>query len=287
MIGIGDHTSNHGTGTPDEVLSFIHKLEYEYVDVASDVFPVYDVVHSHEEAVKTSRSLLEKYELKPAEYLPGALIVDGNKYSPVELDDAMLDKACVYFDKICAFAKKVGFTSIKAISGDILPELGFDHSVDRTIKSMTKLAKVAVDNGVAYNVEPSKHSEMFNTPQKANFMAQSIPNLTYTLDLLHYQEPGFSTDECLSLLLKYTHHVHARQTATGWGKCPFEFGEIDYDLMVKRMRGKSWSGIITIEWWASSPQIQAKMSAIDQGIVMRYELKKLIRKYYGDLMYRP
>ena len=284
MIGIAAHCRNHGDGTPDEVLSFIHKLEYRYIDIDSGIFPCEDAVASPAKAIERSKALLEKYELIPSEYLPGGLVIDSKSYRPVELSGESLDKACLYFDKICSYAKKVGFTSVKGVSGDYFNDIGFERSVERTVTSMTKLAQVAVDNGLAYNVEPSKHSRMFDTPQKAYDMARMIKNLTYTLDLLHYQESGYTTNECLSLLLEYTNHVHARQTATGWDKCPFEFGEIDYDMMIKRMRGMRWSGVITIEWWLSETQKLAKMSAIDQGIVMRYELKKLIKKYYADLL---
>ena len=251
MIGIGAHSKNHGSGTPDEVLGFIHKLDYEYVDVTSDTFSVERAVENPKAAAEESRALLEKYELNPSEYLPGPVKIDGKSYMPSMLESAMLNKACSYFDKVCSYAKKAGFTSIKGGAGDTLPELGYEKIRERTIKVLPRLVQVALDNGLAYNIEPSQHSEMFNTPQKALSMAEAVPGLTFTLDMLHYVSKGFSTDECLRLLLKYTNHVHARQSAHGYGKCPYEFGEVDYDMMIKRMRGMRWSGVLAIEWWVS------------------------------------
>jgi len=284
MIWIADHTRNHDTTTPDEMLHFIHKLDYEYVDVRADVFPAADAIISPKKAVEVSRGLLEKYNLTPSEYLPGALQVDGISYRPLELTGNKLDKACSYFDKICVYAKKVGFTCIRGGTGEMCDELGYEKSLELTTTSLTKIAQVAIDNGLAFNLKPSKHSRLLDTPQKAHDMAKNVPNLTYTLDLLHYVEPGFTTDECLRLLLQFTNHVNARQTAVGWGKCPIEYNEIDYDMMIRRMRGQHWSGVIAIEWKLMPSQAVAKMSAVEECIVMRYELKKLIRKYYADLL---
>ena len=52
------------------------------------------------------------------------------------------------------------------------------------------------------------------------------------------------------------------------------------------MRGARWDGVITMEFWLTEPERYGNMSPIDQTIVLRYQIKQLIRKYWADTVMR-
>ena len=82
-------------------------------------------------------------------------------------------------------------------------------------------------------------------------------------------------------LIPYAGHLHARQAKTGIGKCSFEQGEIDYDPIVRQLHAINWSGSIAMEFWNGPEQDALGINPIEQNILMKYELKQLINKYYG------
>ena len=280
MIKIACHSRNYGPDSAENTLSFINKLGYDYVNVDGEYTTHHsDAAHNPQQTAAGLCSLLEKYELTPVEYVGGHLSAGERVYSITALPANLYDEAYSYFDKICCFAKLAGFESIMATPGDPIANEDITVTFERAGLLTARLTAIAKDNGVALNIEPCQRS-ILNSPKKAFDMLEYAPDLRYTLDPLQYRVLGFSMEEILALL-PYTGHMHARQTAPGWNKCPIEFGDIDFDLIIKRLRGMRWNGTITTEFWLTPPEIEAKMHPVEQTILMRYELKRLIKKYYS------
>ncbi|NHN32166.1 sugar phosphate isomerase/epimerase family protein [Paenibacillus agricola] len=278
MIGLSCHSRNYGAGTPDEIFAFIQKLGYAYIDVDSvGTIPQHVVLANPQKAAQLTKELSEKHELQLAEYFLGAVAVDGASVDNSQTDPVR--RAAMYgnFARICSYAQLAGFRSIMGAAGTLNKQIGFDRSFETAAATLSQLVIIAAEHGISFHVEPSRAS-LLNVPSKAIEMAQAVDGLKYTLDFLHFQVNGYSQDETMDLL-KYTGHMHARQAAVGWAKCPFEHGEIDFDSIIKRLRGLKWDGIIAMEFWNGPDEDAAGMNAVEQTILMRYHLKGLIKKY--------
>ncbi|WP_186445868.1 sugar phosphate isomerase/epimerase family protein [Paenibacillus cremeus] len=279
MIKLSCHSRNYGPGTPDEIFSFIRKLGFEYIDVDSvGTIKQDDVLEAPDKLAQFTKELADKHQLKLAEFFMGGVLVDGQGIGPSVPDPQLRERMLANFNSICRFAGQAGFRSIMGSAGSLQQELGFDGSFEYTAQTLERMVSIAAEHGVAFHVEPSRTS-LLNTPSMALKMAQSVQGLKYTLDFLHFQINGVDQEETMQLLA-HTGHMHARQAAVGWPKCPFEHGEIDYDRIVKRLRGLRWDGIIAMEFWNGPEQEAEGMCPVEQTIVMRYHLKGLIKKYY-------
>ena len=274
MIRISCHSENFGKGSPDDVLSFIRKLGYDGVDIAARSFaPQERILDNPAETASWVKQMAEKHELRLEELFLGSVKVGSTYVSP---SDPAAQKAdySQNFRNICRFAKAAGFESVMGSGGESRDANSFNNAA----AAFNIMADIAEEEGVVLTVEPSRLS-LLNTPAAALEMVTQAPKLRYTLDLLHYQVNGFPQDESMKLL-PWTAHIHARQAAVGWLKCPYEFGEIDYDSLIKRLRGMRWDGAIGLEYWCGPAELADGINAVEQNILMRYELKQLIRKYY-------
>ena len=276
MIKISCHTENFGHGEPDKVLEFISSLGYEAIDVAARSFlPQARILANPDEAASWMKEIAAKHNLRLSELFLSAVEVNGNPVSPSD-PTAQQETHLQNLHKICRFAKAAGFSSIMGSAG----KAGDDAriSFENAAAAFALMCDIAEEEGVIFTVEPSRQS-LLNDPAIALEMVARVPKLRYTLDLLHYHVNGFAQEDSMKLL-PWTAHMHARQAAVEWGKCPYEFGEIDYDLLVKRLRGMRWEGTIAIEYWCGPVEFSEGISAVEQNILMRYELKKLIKKYF-------
>ncbi len=280
MIGLGCHSRNYGSGTPEAIFDFIMKLGFEYIDVdAVGTIRQADVLASPEKNAVLTRELSEKFKLKLAEYFMGEVLVEGKGVNPSQPDPGLRERMVSNFAVICRFARQAGFVSIMGAVGSFQPEIGYDRSFEHAATTLQMMTTVARDHGVAFHVEPNRHS-LLDSPQRALAMVKRVPELRFTVDFLHYQVNGFCQNETLELLA-YAGHMHARQAAVNWPKCPYEYGEIDYDAIIQRLVELRWNGVITLEFWNGPAEEAAGISPVDQTILMRYELKRLLRKYLG------
>jgi sugar phosphate isomerase/epimerase len=280
MIGLGCHSRNYGPGTPDEIFGLISKLEFEYIDVdAVGTIKQADVLERPQETGRLVKELAERHGLKLAEYFMGGVLVHGEGISPSHPKLQLRDEMYVNFDRVCKFAHEAGFTSIMGAAGVCQPEIGFELSFQYAADVLRRMVAIGNDHGIAFHVEPNRHS-LLDTPAKALQMAELVAGLKYTVDFLHYQVNGFPQSETMALL-RYAGHMHARQAAVDWPKCPFEHGEIDYDRIVKRLTGLNWNGVIAMEFWNGPAEAAAGMSPIEETILMRRHLKQLIKKYHN------
>jgi sugar phosphate isomerase/epimerase len=279
VIELGCHSDNFGISTPDDMFAFIRKLGFTHIDVAPrSIVPQCDIVAAPDEKAKWMKDLASKHDLRLSELFLGAVSVDGKGVSPSAGHAPGNEPMYASFEKICRFAEKAGFASIMGSAGSEMDGLGWQRSFDNAAATLARMCEIAESNGIFLNVEPSRLS-LLNTPKAALEMIACVPKLRYTLDFLHYEISGTPQRESMALL-PYARHLHARQACAGWGKCPVEFGEIDYDAIIKRLRGLDWSGVIAMEYWCTPDLLEAGILAVDQNILMRYELKRLIRKYY-------
>jgi len=278
MIHISCHSENFGIHPPDETFAFIKRLGFDRVDVASrSLIPQGRIIADAKKEARLMRDLADRHELVLDELFLGPVELAGQGVSP---ESAFASEE--YHDNfavICAFARDAGFASVMGAAGMVTKEIGETASFDNAAKTLARMADIAENAGIMLTVEPSRNS-LLSIPAVALEMAKRVPKLRYTLDLLHYQVNGHPQQESMKLL-PYTGHMHARQAAVGWIKCPYEYGEIDYDALMKRLRGMSWSGTICMEYWCGEAEKNTGISAIDQNILMRHEIKRLIKKYWG------
>lgn len=284
MVRISCHSRNYGPDTPERTLWLIKKLGFDFVTLDASTVPPQWALENVQNAAEKCRRLLSDNELAPVEYVLSDLSDGQQTVSATSYDPSRIEPVLSYFRTVCAFAGKSGFQSVMLVAGDEQPALGYEGSFDKAAQLFARLAAAAQENGVQLCVEPGQRS-ILNSPDRALRMIQAVPGLCYTLDPLQWQVHGYDTQQALRLL-PYTHHLHARQAATGWNKCPLEYGEIDYALILKRMRGARWDGVITMEFWLTEPERYGNMSPIDQTIVLRYQIKQLIRKYWADTVMR-
>ena len=280
MINLGCHSENFGILSPEDTFSFISRLGFRYIDVASrSLVPQESIIADPKGRSSFLRELSEANNLQLDELFLGAVEADGVMLQPAAGDEKLNEKAYRVFNIICAFAKLAGFQSVMGAPGSEVPALGYGRSFDNAAEVHKKMIKIAADNGLNYHVEPSRTS-LCNVPQKAIEMVQAAPGLRYTLDFLHYQINAVPQKESMELI-PYAGHMHARQAKTGIGKCRFEEGEIDYDSIVKRLSELNWAGSIVMEFWNNPEHTAAGINAVEQNIRMKYELKCLINKYCG------
>ncbi|MCU6791159.1 sugar phosphate isomerase/epimerase [Paenibacillus sp. WQ 127069] len=278
MIGLSCHSRNYGPGTPDEIFSFIKRLGYEYIDVDSvGTIRQGDVIENPKKQAQLVQELTAKYDLKLAEYFLGTVAVDGISVNNSQPDTVLRGKMLDNFARICAYAQMAGFRSIMGSAGALHKEVGYERSFDNAANTLRQMVAIAAEHSISFHVEPSRAS-LLNVPSQAMLMAQTVEGLKYTLDFLHFQVNGYDQKETMELL-NYTGHMHARQAAVGWPKCPFEHGEIDFDAIIKRLRGLRWQGIIAMEFWNGPEEEAAGMNPVEQTLLMRYHLKGLIKKY--------
>jgi len=280
MINLSCHSENFGVLPPEGTFSFISRLGFRSIDLASrSLAPQESIVADPEGLAAYFRGLSEAYKLKLDELFLGAVEVSGVAVEPACGNGRLNEKAYLVFNSICVFAKSAGFQSRMGSPGSEVPALGYDPSFDNAAELHRKMAKIAADKGLSYHVEPSRASPL-NVPQKAIEMAQATPGLRYTLDFLHYHVHSIPQDESMKLI-PFAGHIHARQAKAGTGKCRFEEGEIDYDPIVKRLSELNWAGGIAMEFWNNPEHEAAGINPVEQNILMKYELKRLIKKYCG------
>jgi sugar phosphate isomerase/epimerase len=278
MIRISCHSENFGVAPPDETFAFIKKLGFDYIDVAArSIIPQEKIVEDPEGSAAMMRDLSSRYRLGLSELFLGAVKVGGSELSPSDPETQASTEHERRFRAICDFAARAGFESVMYSAGNENPGAGYERSFDNAAAVLQRYTGIAEERGVMLCVEPSRLS-LLNTPEAALEMVRRVPKLRYTLDFLHFQVRGIPQIESMKLI-KWAGHVHARQAAVDWGKCPVEFGEIDYDAIIKRMKGLRWNGAIAMEYWCGPEQDSDGVLAVDQNVLMRYEIRRLIKKY--------
>ena len=278
MITLGCHSDNFGLLSGEETFSFISKLGFTFIDVSTRSFTSQEkIILDYKKEAAYIKMLAEKYLLYPEELFLGEVEVGGNKLQFLPEDDSKKNELFNNFNSICLFAKLAGFKSIMASPGSEVKELGFSSSFEKAIQMHEALIKIANDNGIAYHVEPTRTS-LINTPENALKMANALPKLRYTLDFLHFQINEINQKDVM-ILIPYTGHMHARQAKKGIGKCSYEEGELDFNSIVAELKKNNWHGNICMEFWNGPAENEASINPVDQNILMRFELKKLIKTY--------
>jgi sugar phosphate isomerase/epimerase len=280
VICLGCHSENFGVHSPKETFSFISRLGFTNIDVAArSLAPQSEIRARREDLAEKFKTLAETYGLRLDELFLGPLEPEGVKIDPSAGNRAFDPGAYRCFEAVCGFAKKAGFLSLMGAAGGENPELGYEASFENAAGVHGKMLEIAADYGLAYHVEPSRTS-LLNTPPKALRMIEAVPALRYTLDFLHYHINSVPLHESVKLL-PYAGHMHARQAAAGKGKCDYALGEIDYDAIVKEIHRINWSGSVAMEFWNNAEQDAEGINPVEQNIRMKYELKCLIKKYFG------
>lgn len=280
MIALSCHSRNYGPGTPEEQFSFIRKLGFAYIDVDGvGTIPQAEVQERPQTMAAYTKRLADRNGLRLAEYFMGNVLVDGRPYNPSEPDGPMREAMLASFAAVCRYAGEAGFRSMMGSAGSVIEAIGPERSFENAARVLARMVGIAAEHGVALHVEPSRQS-LLRLPERALEMVQAVEGLRYTMDFLHFHVNGIDQEESMKLL-PHTGHMHARQAAVGWPKCPYEHGEIDFDRIMKRLRGLKWDGVIAMEFWNGPDESAAGICPVEQTILMRAELKRLIKRYYG------
>jgi len=279
MITLGCHSDNFGLLSGEETFSFISRLGFSFIDVSTRSFTSQEkIILDYKKEAANIKMLSEKYLLYPEELFLGEVEISGDKPHFLPEEEGKKNELLKNFNKICLFAKMAGFKSIMASPCNEVKELGFSSSFDKAVQRHEALIKIADENGISYHVEPTRTS-LINTPEKALEMAKILPKLRYTLDFLHFQINGILQKDVM-VLIPHTGHMHARQAKKGTGKCSYDEGELDFNAIMAELHKNNWQGNICMEFWNGPAENDAGINPVDQNILMRFELKKLIKKYY-------
>jgi len=287
MIKYGCHSENFGSQAPEKIFEFIHMLGFDNIDVSARTLITQEqIIQNPEQSARFIRELGKKYKLTLDELFLSSLSIDGENYTAVMETSISNDKFEQHFHKICRFAFEAGFRSIMGAVGGIeadshssdnIKEELNDKAFANAVMVLNKQVHIANEYGLVFSVEPNRHS-ILSEPEKALLMAKSVPNLNYTLDILHFHTNGYSLEDTMKLL-PYTKHFHIRQAKKGIGKCNVSEGEINYDEVVKLLIKEQWSGSMAMEFWCGENEYKAGINAVEQNIVMRYIIKELFKKY--------
>ena len=280
MIHYSSHSENFGKFPAEDTFAYISRLGFLGIDVAArSLAPQAAVLANPEREAAVLKALSEKYNLKLWELFFGSVELNGSSIEMSADNRAIKDDISRNFDTICRFTRLAGFNSIMTSAGSENASIGFDKSFENAAEMHRLLMKIANDNGVKYHVEPSRTS-LLNTPEQALKMTEAAPGLKYTLDFLHYQISATPQKESMKLI-PHAGHMHARQAKTGVGKSFYHEGEIDFDEVVKGLYENKWEGCICMEFWNDPPLEALGIDALEQNMLMKYELRRLVKKYYG------
>ncbi len=278
MIRYGCHSENFGILTPEDTFRRIRELEFDCIDVASRSLMPQAAIQEDPDGCAAELSLLSsRYALPLSELFLSDVEVDGHPVSPVQFgcgNQKIIQDLERRFTTICRFAAKAGFSSIMGSAGREDPELGYEESFARAARTLRRQVSIAASFGLAFHVEPSRVS-LLHTVDGALRMAEEVDGLRYTLDFLHYHIQGIPLSESMRLL-PLAGHMHARQARIRTGKCDFSEGGIDYACITSRMKEIRWQGDIAMEFWCSDDLQKQGVQAVEQNIVMRYFLKRLL-----------
>ncbi len=278
MIRYGCHSENFGILTPEETFHLIHQLGFDCIDVAArSLIPQSNILESPSICALQLSELSKRHTLPLSELFLSDVEVDGQSVSPVTAGAGNIELIRHFdqnFDRICQFAKKAGFLSIMGSAGCEQKSIGFSRSFEYAAATLHRQVSIASSYGLAFHVEPSRQS-LLHTVDAAQNMANEVPGLRYTLDFLHYHIQNIPLSESMQLL-PLAGHLHARQAKVDIGKCDFSQGEIDYSRITSQMKKIHWQGDITMEFWCSDELSAQGIQAVEQNILMRYTLKKLL-----------
>jgi Xylose isomerase-like TIM barrel. len=287
MIKYGCHSENFGNQAPEKIFEFIHMLGFDNIDVsARTLITQKQIVENPEQSARFIKELGQNYKLTLDELFLSSLTIDEKNYTAVMETSINNDKFEQHFHKICQFAREAGFRSIMGAVGGIENDSHTGDDINGKFKEkafanaiivLNKQVQIASEYGLVFSVEPNRHS-ILSEPEKALLMAKSVPNLNYTLDILHFHTNGHGLEDTMKLL-PYTKHFHIRQAKKGIGKCNVSEGEINYDEVVKQLVKEQWSGSMAMEFWCGENEYKAGINAVEQNIVMRYTIKELFKKY--------
>jgi sugar phosphate isomerase/epimerase len=248
MIRLGCCAFNFALDLED-ALRLVRYLGFRYVDVGAtgptaQVNPVEAARHPKRFGAEV-RELATRYELALCELFACSMLVDGRTVDTNHPDRRVRRRLLRQFRGLCQFAAEAGFESVMGVPGKLQASLGESGSWDVTAETLSKMITIAREYGVGFNVEPSSNS-ILHQPETALHMARQIPGLTFTLDYAHFVGQGFSHRD-ITPLQTFARHVHAKQAKSGYMKCPFHEGEIDFGIIVRELQARKWEGVIATE----------------------------------------
>ena len=143
------------------------------------------------------------------------------------------------FDACCRLAKATKVVTITVPSG----ELGtpFNEEVER----LTQLVQVAEMQGVRVGVK-SQVGCLSEDPDTLVVLCDNVDGLGVTLDPSHYicgPHSGKSYDK----LLKYTYHVHLRDTSKDELQVRIGQGEVEYGRLINQLRKSGYDRALSTD----------------------------------------
>ncbi len=160
----------------EDSLRLVHDLGFRHVDVSAPRIGA-DAQIDQEQAVlypdrwaETTRALLLRYELAPAELFNTRMFVDGQRVEVNDPDRVLRAEALRRFERLCAFAVQSGFRSVMGVPGIHQATLGAQGSWDVAVEMLQSMLAIARAQGIRFNVEPHTGS-LLETPGAALEMA--------------------------------------------------------------------------------------------------------------------
>lgn len=277
MIRWSCHNDNFGKIPAADAFRFIKMLDYDAVDVSvRGAAPFEEIYRDPEGFGAQIRGLADETGLGLSELFAGTLSVDGRPVVPTSPEAPDCDALYREFDKVFRFCRSAGLASIMTSVGNAQPDEDFEASFARAGQVLEKLSLQAAGYGLKLHVEPTRTS-ILQDPGKAETFMQLAPHLGYTLDLLHYQINGIGAEQVIKLL-PYSGHLHIRQAKRDVGKCAYEEGEIDYQVLAREIVRTGWQGDIASEFWCDEAMTRRGLRPVEQNIIMRYEFRRMLRE---------
>ncbi len=155
-------------------------------------------------------------------------------------------KAREWFLKTVEYAKRLGAKHVTTLPGVHFETESKQDSLKRAQDEMAWRVEQAKQQEITFAVEAHIGS-IASSPKEAETMVKGVPGLTLTLDYTHFTRIGLP-DSAIEPLVKYATHFHVRGGRKGRLQASFRENTIDYERVLRAMRGSGYRGYLGIEY---------------------------------------
>ncbi|MEO1105445.1 MAG: sugar phosphate isomerase/epimerase family protein, partial [Pseudomonadota bacterium] len=160
-------------------------------------------------------------------------------------DHAALASNAADFEKVAAFAKAIGATTIFVLPGVAHPRQKPKDLIATSAEALDALVPIAQAHGVTLTIEPHVGG-ILTSPEATLALLDAVPGLKLTLDYAHFVAMGYP-QAAIDPLAPHAAHVHLRQARPGALQSKLAQGTLDFVAMIETLRAASYDGYLAVE----------------------------------------
>ena len=271
---IGGCSFAFGPNTLEDAAKMLQQFGFSVVDlgVCSTENAQVDPIQAAQQPEKWADRVLQAWDAWDFE-LNECFVLDFGQ--PVNHPDQQVQaRTARLFQGLVDFVQRLGCRSVMLIPGITHPELGFQRSFDLAADQLSKLSRIASDQGIFLNVEACEPS-VAEKPRDAARLCEAVPGLGLTLDYSHFIDPGYTQAE-VEQLHRYARHFHIRQASPGKRVETVNRGTIDFGRVIELLRTEHYDGVLAVEYVECAQTTACGVDALAETPKMKRELELLL-----------